>query len=403
VTKRSGDERRRQHVKSVRVAATLLDGPRTLEEISDSYYAYLRALGFFRKGERQVRERMASVQGWLNISIDRGWVIREGERYSLTPLGREEVEQRLSQLGQTGALLRRTMQPRTVSKVTLGVHLGLAALKLPAGLLSGSVALINDAVDTLLDALSSLVVYFGIRFNWERGANVTLVLLMIATGGFTFYQAVRRFFVPFELTVDWFTFLAAILSAPICMMLWAYQRHVGLRSGVMALITQSVDSRNHVIVAIGVIVGLTAALLQFALLDTLMGLAIAIVILKTAVELTVETVRSFGEEEIDLSRFEFGIAAQYEQFRETQLSDWMLYLVEKQGIEARSELVNRARGALEFNSIAAMRAMGIFQCSPDVDGLIERCLADLIERGRLTGEERLAITELGRKHLGQWA
>jgi hypothetical protein len=399
----SGDERRRQYVKRVRVATTLLDGPKTLEEISDRYYGYLRALGFFRLSERRSRGRVTSVKARLQVPVDCGWVTREDERYTLTPLGREEVNKRLSKLSETGASLRGSLQPTTVSKVTLGVHLGLAALKLPAGILSGSVALINDAVDTLLDALSSAVVYYGIRFNRERGANVALVILMLATGGFTLYQAVRRFFVPFELTVDWFAFLAAILSAPVCLFLWAYQRYVGLRSGVMALITQSIDSRNHVIVAIGVIAGLVAAYLQFPLLDTLVGLAIAILILKTALELTLEAVRSFGAEELDLSRFEFGMAAQYEQFRQAQLSDWMLYLVDKQGIGARSELVKRAREALEFNSIAAMRAMAIFKRPPDVDGLIERCLADLKENGRLTGEERLVVTKLGRKHLGNWA
>ena len=402
-TQRSGDERHRRFVKSVRAAATLLDGPGTLEEISDRYFAYLRALGFFRTGERLVRDRMASMKGRLEGPIERGWVVHEDERYTLTALGRKEVGNRLSRLGETGALLRRSVQPKAVSKVTLGVHLVLAAIKLPAGLLSGSVALINDAADTLLDALSSAVVYFGIRFKRERGANIVLVILMLATGGFTFYQAVRRFFVPFELTVDWFAFLAATLSAPVCLFLWAYQRYVGLRSGVIALITQSVDSRNHVIVAIGVVAGLVAANLQFPLLDTLVGLAIAILILKSALELTVETVRAFGEDELDLSRFEFGMAAHFEQFRQAQLSDWMLYLVAKQGQEARSELVDRARHALDFNSIAAGRAMGLVHQESRFDELIERCLAELIDSGRLTGEERLAVTELGRQHLGQWA
>jgi hypothetical protein len=154
----TGELRHRQHVKSVRVAATLADGPRTLEEISDRYFAYLRALGFFRMGERLVRNRMASMERRLAEPIKRGWVIHDNEYYALTPVGRKEVEERLLQLGETGALLRRSLQPRTVSKVTLGIHLGLAALKLPAGILSGSVALINDAADTLLDALSSLVV-----------------------------------------------------------------------------------------------------------------------------------------------------------------------------------------------------------------------------------------------------
>ena len=118
---------------------------------------------------------------------------------------------------------------------------------------------------------------------------------MLGTGGFTLYEAVHRFFVPFEPEVDGFTFLAAILSALVCGALYLYQRFVGLRSGSLALITQSVDSRNHVIVAVSVTAGLVASLFQFPLLDTLVGLAVAILILKSGVELAIETLRTFGK------------------------------------------------------------------------------------------------------------
>ena len=90
---------------------------------------------------------------------------------------------------------------------------------------------------------------------------------------------------------SWFTFLATLLSAVFCVGLWVHQRYVGLRSGHLALITQSVDSRNHVIVAAGVTAGLVAALLRYPLLDTLVGLAVALLILKSAVELAVEILR----------------------------------------------------------------------------------------------------------------
>jgi len=75
--------------------------------------------------------------------------------------------------------------------------------------------------------------------------------------------------VPFEPEVNCFTFLTATLPGLICLVLYVYQAFVGLRSGQLALITQSVDSRNHVIVAAGVTAGLVASLLQFGLLDTL--------------------------------------------------------------------------------------------------------------------------------------
>jgi divalent metal cation (Fe/Co/Zn/Cd) transporter len=81
------------------------------------------------------------------------------------------------------------------------------------GLLSGSVGLLNDSLDTILDLLSSLLVYLGVRFNRERLASIMLVACMTATSGFTLYEAVRRFFVAYVPHVQWFPFFAALLSA----------------------------------------------------------------------------------------------------------------------------------------------------------------------------------------------
>lgn len=399
---RSGDQKHRQYIGDIRVAATLLDGPRAFEEIVHRSYGYLIPVGLFKTTERQVLDQTASVEERLEDLMERGWIVCEGERYALASPAREEVNKRLSQFSKTGALIRRFLLPPNVSRVTLGVHLGLAALKLPAALLSGSVGLLNDAIDTLLDSLSSLLVYLGIRFEKERAVNIVLVTLMLATGLLTLYEAGRRFFVPFEPEVDWFAFLAAILSALVCLALWAYQRYVGLHSGIMALITQSVDSRNHVIIAASVTAGLVASLLRFPLLDTLVGLGVALLILKSGVELAVETVRSLGEEEIDLSRFEFGITAPFHRFLQSQLRDWMLYLVDKQGIGTRAELVARASQALDFNQIPAVQVMELAQGQPQAAEFVERSLAELFERGWLTGGERLSVTDAGRKHLGQW-
>jgi hypothetical protein len=396
---RSSKQRHRQYAQSIRVAATLIDGPRTFEEILDRSYGYLRVVGLFRITDRQVCDQAMSVREQLEELRQRGCIIRDGERFSLTPLGRMEVNERFSQLGETGALLREFLLPKTASKITLGVHLALSAIKLPVGLFSGSVGLLNDSLDTLLDGLSSLLVYFGIRFNRERAINVTLVGLMLAIGSLTLYEAVWRLFVPFEPEADGYAFVAAIFSAIVSLALYVYQRFVGLRSGTRALVTQSVDSRNHIIVAAGVTAGLFASLLRFPLLDTLVGLGVALIILKSAVELAIDMVRSLGEAEIVLSHFEFGMVVQYDKFRQRQLRDWMLYLVEKQAVGTRMELVARAREALDFNRIPALRAMELSQHQPRVDEIVEHSLAELLKRGWLAGEERLSITDAGKKHL----
>jgi hypothetical protein len=231
---------------------------------------------------------------------------------------------------------------------------------------------------------------------------LVLVLLMLGTGALTLYEAVRRLFVPVAPDVESYSFLVAIVSALICLGLWAYQRYVGLRSGIMALITQSVDSRNHVIVAASVTAGLVASLLRFPLLDTLVGLGVAFLILKSAFELAIETVRSLGEEELDLTRFEFGIAAQYDKFRQAQLRDWMLYLVEKQGIENRTEVLALSRQALDFSRIPALRAIGLAQQQRHVEEIIAGSLEELFRCGWLIEEERLSVTDAGRTRLSQW-
>jgi Co/Zn/Cd efflux system component len=396
------DQRHRLNIERVRVATFLLDGPKTFEAIVDSYNNYLRYLGLFKTTEKKVNRQMVFIRKRLEELVELGWIVYDERLYSLTTQGRDAVDKRLFHLGETGASIRNLLQPKAVSKVTLVVHWVLVAIKLPAGLLSRSAGLINDSLDTLLDGLSSLLVYFGIRFKKERIANILLVIMMMATGLLTLFEAGRRLFVHYEPKVDWFAFLAVILSAAICLVLYFYQRYVGLRSGIMALITQSVDSRNHVIVAISVTAGLIASKLSFPFLDTMVGLVVAFLILKSAVCLTLETVRSFREEEIDLSRYEFGIVAQYEKFRQAQLRDWMLYLVYKQKVCTRNDLVEKTKQALDFNRVPAARAIGLTQDQSKTIMFIENGFMELFRNGWLSGEDKLSVTEAGRKHLGKW-
>jgi len=383
------------------IAAALWDGPRTLPEIVDHFYSYSRLLGLFRITRRMEKRhgKMAErIEENVDALIVRGWVAREGDRYALTSVGREEARKPIADMRQTGTMLRRLARPETVSQVGLAVHLALAALKLPAALLSGSVGLLNDATDTLLDGLSSVLVYLGLRFDRERAVNAALVVLMLGTGSFTFYEAVRRFFVPSEPDVDAFTFTATIVSALVCWGLYLYQRFVGLRSGSVALITQSVDSRNHVIVAASVTAGLIAAQVDFPLLDTVVGLAVAVLILKSAVELTIETVRSMGDEGVDLSRYEMGMAGWYEQFRQGQLRDWMLHLVAVQKLETRCEVLAETRRALDFSDHPMLRALGVDR-SPLSDEALKRAFDSLVERGWLVDGDSLNVTEAGRVRL----
>jgi cation diffusion facilitator family transporter len=380
----------------------LLDGPRTLPEIGEQFRGFIQRLGFFppiHDGRSDPPDHFAlELSEQVGQLVELGWITRRDEQYALTDLGQAEADKALSEIRRTVSWARRMMQPETVPQVAVGVHLALAALKLPAALLSGSVGLLNDAADTLLDGMASLLVFAGMRFDKERAVNVALVLLMLGTGCVTLYEAIRRFFDPFKPEVDGFTFAAALVSALVCAGLWTYQRYVGARSGSVTLITQSVDSRNHVIAAAGVVAGLIASLLEFGLLDTLVGLAVALFILKSAVELAIESFRSLAQPAEDLARPTLGLVEKFEQFRQNQLRDWMLYLVERHKTLTRTELIAQARKALDHSDNRLLGELGL-DCEPRADEIVERSLADLFERSWLQGQERVVITAEGKRRL----
>lgn len=394
--------RQRHHNYQDMILLSLSDGARTTEEIRENFFAFARRLGVFAPLYQHAPTDycifMQELTQDLNKMVDLGWVYCLGEKYALSDVGCQHADEHLANVRRAASLWQNLLRPATVSKVGVIVNFILAALKLPAAILSGSIGLFNDAADTLLDGLSSLMVYFGIRFNRERSVNVVLVMIMLLTGFFGLYEAVRRFFIPFEPSIDRFTFVASIISAMICLVLGLYQRYVGLKTGNMALITQSVDSRNHVIVAAGVISGLIASLLSIALLDTLVGVLIAVLILKSGIELAVELIRSRGKDESDLSRYEMGLTKRYDEFRHTQLRDWMLYLVFSHRAKTRTDLIEKVSQALDFDQVPVLRAFGLGNRGQSQE-MISRSLADLFEHGLLDGDELLELTHKGKEHL----
>jgi protein-S-isoprenylcysteine O-methyltransferase Ste14 len=193
--------------------------------------------------------------------------------------------------------------------------------------------------------------------------------------------------------------------------LWLYQKYCGLKHSSVPLIAQSVDSRNHVIVAGGVGAGLFAAWFDLLLLDRLVGLAVAVLILKAAGELLRDLLASAGEEEMDLSRWGF---SRLESRRHRQTVRWFLYEIDAGRITRREQMMQEARAATDFSKVASFRALGIDE-QPDREQKLERAVEEVFERGLAEqapapggdaqpaaaahGAGRLVLTDAGRAEL----
>ena len=389
------------------VGMCLLDGPLSLPELKTSILtAPFDSTLQPGRGKMPARHRrlLQNLDGNLAELMNIGWVVQQDDLYALTPLGRDEIGKitldARSKIETASQAFQSLMQPATASKVTLIIQIMLAVIKLPAGILSGSVGLLNDSFDTILDLFSSLLVYLGIRFNRERLVSIVLVIFMLLTGGLTLYEAIHRLFVPFVPNVDLFPFAAAVLSALSGLILWTYLQYVGLKYNLMAFIAESVDARNHIIVSLGVTAGLVASLLHFGWLDMLVGLAVAILILWSAIGLVSELLHSSAEKPVDLSHYGLWLQSVYQNRREHYLRNLMLSLVKNGEAKTREELVLKIRKATDLRENSPLKSVGLNRRLLE-DEVIEYNLNELISHEWLVDGETIALSTKGKEYLAR--
>ena len=391
----------------------LLNGPLSIEEISAKYETdpippsgRVDSALRLPQRKRRLKKLRSRLPGDLASLVAAGWLVLNDDKYALTQKGREKASQglqgALSVMSGISRRVRALALPSTASKLTILIQILLAAVKLPAGLLSGSVGLLNDSLDTILDLLSGFFVYLGVRFNRERLASTLLVVCMTGTGAFSLYEAVRCFFTPQIPRVQWFPIFAAGLSAFAGIILWQYQRYVGRQSGSLAFVAESVDSRNHVFVAFAVTAGLVASLLRFGLLDAIVGLVVALLIVWSAVQLAVELVRASSGRDADLSRYRLWLGEVFHHASERFLRTVMLSLADGGEVRSRSDLIEGVRRAIDFRGNPWMKAAGLDH-QLATDAMLEEVLEESIRGGYILDGNPVRVTETGRQFLARQA
>ena len=179
----------------------------------------------------------------------------------------------------------------------------LSAAKLLVGILTGSIAVTADAVNNFADAASALITLVGFRLaakpadrehpyghqriEYITGLIVSLFILVIGVEFFTgSISAIRES----ARTVYGLPALI-ILGASVLVKLWQsfFYRAVGRHIDSAAVMATAADSRNDAVSTAAVLAGALIARLTGADLDGWLGLAVACFIMKSGVELVMET------------------------------------------------------------------------------------------------------------------
>lgn len=176
--------------------------------------------------------------------------------------------------------------------------------KLLAGILSGAVSIIADAMNNLSDAVSSIVTLIGFklaerpadddhpyghaRYEYLSGLAVAALILVI---GFDLAKtSVGKIFDPTAVMITIPTIIILVCSILVKLWLSVFNRRLGKLIDSQALLAVSVDSRNDVIataavLAAGIIEGLTSWRI-----DGYIGLAVALFIIYSGVVMAKETI-----------------------------------------------------------------------------------------------------------------
>lgn len=212
---------------------------------------------------------------------------------------RQVIGMRIETNRQLGERQHRIMR---VSMIGIGANLLLAGVKVALGLLSGSLAIISDALNNLTDSVSSIITMVGTRmasrrptkdhpFGYGRIEYITSVMIgiiLLCTGAQILMTSVKGILHPQEVhyTIVVNTAIAATILVKILLSRFTIRAGKELDSG--ALRASGVDARNDVLVSsVTLISGFLYMLTGFSL-DAWAGAFISVFILKSGIDVFID-------------------------------------------------------------------------------------------------------------------
>ena len=207
----------------------------------------------------------------------------------------------------------------TISTVTVAgalANLALCAFKMIAGLIGRSSAMVADAVHSLSDLVSDIVVLVMVRISskerdkghdyghgkFETLATVCVSLLLLVIGARLMAGGIKNISFVLkggelkapELIALW----AAIVSIIVKEILFQWTKAVGKRVNSQAMIANAWHHRSDALSSVGAALGIGGAILlggRWTILDPIVGCIISIILIVVAVKMAVPAIAELTE------------------------------------------------------------------------------------------------------------
>lgn len=203
------------------------------------------------------------------------------------------------------------------TKLLIGVVVGLIIFKVVVSWLTGSISILAQAADSLLDLFAGLITFFAIRIaaqpadaehpyghgKIEDIAGVAQGILIFIAGGLIIYSAIVRIIEGSSIELAEAGIAVMAVSIVVSIFLSRHLSRVARRTGSIALEANARNIATDVYSASAVLVGL--AIVRFTglnIIDSVIAIGVAIYILKVAIDIIRKPISGLIDETLPLSQ-----------------------------------------------------------------------------------------------------
>lgn len=189
-----------------------------------------------------------------------------------------------------------------VSVVSIVGNIVLSVLKMLAGILAHSVAMVSDAVHSASDVFSSIIVIIGVKISakdsdrehpygherMECVASIVLAVILLVTGLFIGADALKTItggnFSEIK-APELFALIMAVVSIIVKELMFWYTRYYAKKLDSGAIMADAWHHRSDALSSVGALIGIAGARMGFPILEPVASLVICIFIAKASVDI----------------------------------------------------------------------------------------------------------------------
>lgn len=182
-------------------------------------------------------------------------------------------------------------------------NLLLSSVKFMIGIFIGSISVIGDAINNLLDLLSSIAVYIGARlanrpadkehpFGHQRIEYVSALFIVVFIFFIAFqllYNSILEIINPTDIKFSYIAIVILAMSIIVKIFLTFFYKYLGKKIDSLSLMAASKDSRNDVLTTLVILIGLLVNTFYEINLDGYLGILVAIFIFISTYQMFKET------------------------------------------------------------------------------------------------------------------